>query len=122
MQFVNYKAREAKLRLELEQARADAASNIEAAQRAAAEQAARGAAQHEQGLLASQAKQMRLQLLSMLTVQADALGAGEWLRDMLTEYATMNGAVPLKVLQMLLECSLPAAVARLAARERLRPG
>ena len=61
---------------------------------------------------------MRLQLLSMLTVQADALGAGTWLRDRLTEYTTMNGEVPRRALRVLLECALPAAVARMAARER----
>ena len=94
LEFANYKAREAQLRLELAQARADAEINIEAAQRAATEQAAHGAALQEQGLLADQAKLMRLQLLSMLTIQADALGSGEWLRDRLTDHTTMNGEVP----------------------------
>ena len=45
LEFANYKAREAQLRIELAQARADAATNIKAAQCAAAAKAAHGTCQ-----------------------------------------------------------------------------
>ena len=115
--FDGHAQREAQLRIELAQARADAAKNLAAARLAQEKLTAetKTAAGPDRAVPPAS---LRQQMLSALVVQADALGAGEWLQDRLSEYHRAHDEIPIAIIRELLEKALPAALARQQSTRR----